>query len=347
MRAFAALDLITSRDLLGRAAVLLPESDPRRLDLLPNLGVALTETGRPEETERLLADAVEQGRAAGSERDALRATIQLLSNRVYRSPTDAEIDAAIAQAERAVETLDAMADDVGVAEAAIALEYLEFMRGRIARSHEWTYRALRHGLAAGRLRESTQAAADVVMCATIGPLPFGRFAEAAEGRLFPFDEPISTSAGHALMVIGALAAGDEAGFLEHEQRWRVVVERHGLGWPGATHALVIGSVETSTGNPEAGERRLRDARDVLVALGDIWWVASLDSWSCAAVAAQHEPQRFLRLADALEVSPPVPDRQVLIQRSLLRARALLIRGSAADAEVAASALSGSPSLLIS
>ena len=34
-------------------------------------------------------------------------------------------------------------------------------------------------------------------------------------------------------------------------------------------------------------------------------------------------------------SPPVPDRQILIQRNVLRARALLLRGSAADAEVAA------------
>src|SRR6185436_1792535 len=42
LRAFAAVDLITSRDLLSRAAVLLPVSDPRRLDMLPNLGVALT-----------------------------------------------------------------------------------------------------------------------------------------------------------------------------------------------------------------------------------------------------------------------------------------------------------------
>lgn len=89
-RAFEALDLLTARDLLGRAAALLPERNRRRLDILPSLGVTLTETGRPAETEVLLAKAVEQARAAGSERDALRARIQLLSNRIYRSPTDAE-----------------------------------------------------------------------------------------------------------------------------------------------------------------------------------------------------------------------------------------------------------------
>ena len=335
LRAFAALDFITTRDLLGRAAVLLPGSDPRRLDMLPNLGVALSETGRPEETEALLAQAVELSRAAGSERDALRATIQLLSNRIYRSPTEAEIDIAVEEAERAFDTLGAMADDVGLAEAAITLEYLEFMRGRVARSHDWTHRALRHGLAAGRVRESTQAAADIVGCATMGPLPFERFAETAEERLFCFDEPISGSTGHALLAIASLAAGDEAGFLEHERQWREVVDSHGLRWLGATHALVIAGVETSVGKPEAGERRLRDARDVLVPLGDVWWIASLDSALCAAVAAQGEPQRFLRLADAFDASPPVPDRQALLRGSLLRSRAFLLRGLAADAEVAA------------
>jgi class 3 adenylate cyclase/tetratricopeptide (TPR) repeat protein len=335
LRAFAAVDLITSRDLLSRAAVLLPTSDPRRLDMLPNLGVALTETGRPEETETLLSAAVEQSRAAGSERDALRATIQLLSNRAYRSPTEAEIDRAVTEAERALDALDAMADDVGIAEAAIALEYLEFMRGRCAQSHEWTVRALCHGLAAGRFRESAQAASDVVGSAVMGPLPFDRFAATANERLFTFGEPISGCAGHALMAIGSLAAGDDAGFIEHERRWREVVDRHGLGWLGAAHALEIANVETSVGDPEAAERRLRDARDVLVALGDVWWVFTLDSALCAAVAAQDEPQRFLRLADAFDLSPPVPDPQILIRRHLVRARAFLLRGSAADAETAA------------
>ncbi len=334
-RAFATLDFITTRDLLGRAAALLPEQDARRLELLPNLGVALSETGRPDETEALLSKAVEDSRAAGSERDALRATIQLVSNRVYRSPTEVEIGAGIAEAELAVDTLHALGDDLGLAEAAIALEYLEFMRGRVARSHEWTYRALRHGLAAGRMREATQAAADVVGSASFGPLAFDRFAAEAEEHLFPLGEPISASAGHALMALGSLAAGDEPGFRAHERQWKEVIDRNGLSWLGATHALVIGSVEISTGDAEEAEQRLRDAREVLIALGDIWWVSSLDSALCAAVGAQNEPQRFLRLADAFEASALVGDRQILIRRSLMRSRALLIRGSAVDAETAA------------
>ena len=147
-------------------------------------------------------------------------------------------------------------------------------------------------------------------------------------RLFCFDEPISESAGHALMAIASLAAGDEAGFLEHERRWRGVVDSRGLSWLGAIQALVIAGVETWIGKPEAAERRLRAARDVLVPLGDIWWIGSLDSALCAAVAAQGESQRFLRLADAFDASPPVPDRQALIRGSLLRSRAFLLRGRA-------------------
>jgi hypothetical protein len=54
-----------------------------------------------------------------------------------------------------------------------------------------------------------------------------------------------------------------------------------------------------------------------------------------AVAAQDRPREFLRMADAFEATAPVPDRQILIRRNLVRARALQARGSAADAEVAA------------
>ena len=164
-RAFAALDLITSRDLLGRAEALLPERSAVRLNLLPNLGVALTETGRPSETEFLLTKAIGQARAAGSEREALRALIQLQSNRVYRSPTETEIGTALLETQAAADALQEMGDDVGLAEAAIAIEYLEWMLGRVAEAYAWTFRGLEHGLSAKRTREAAQAAADLVWSA--------------------------------------------------------------------------------------------------------------------------------------------------------------------------------------
>ena len=89
----------------------------------------MTETGRPEETEALLVPAVEQARAAGAEAAALRARIQLLANRIYRSPTQSEIKGGGRRSTRGRGGLRSLGDDVGLAEAAIAIEYLGWMRG--------------------------------------------------------------------------------------------------------------------------------------------------------------------------------------------------------------------------
>ncbi len=333
-RAFAALDIITARDLLGRAAVLLPDQSARRLDLLPNLGVALTETGRPAETEELLAEAVATAGASGSERDALRAKVQLLSNFVYRSPTEAEISSAVKEARGIAAKFEKSGDAVGFAEAAIAIYYLEWMRGRVADAQRWTFRALRHARAAGRPREAMQAAADIVGHAVMGPLPFGRFPDVAN-ELASQDDPVSVSSGLALGVLAALAAGDAAGVSEREGEWRRFVTKHGLAWLGATHALQMGCVEVWSGEAAAAEKRLREARDVLSGLGDVWWVSSADGHLCDAVAAQGRRRDFLRLADRLVESVLIRDRQSLIRVSLVRSRAHLLRGSAADGEAAA------------
>ena len=165
------IDYITSRDLLGRAAALLPERSLRRFDLLPNLGAALADSGRTEETEALLSEAVEQARGAGSERDAVRAAVQLLSGRVYRSPTDSEIESPLVEARAAADVFESLDDDVGLAEAALAISYLESFRGQDAEGLAWASKALRHALAAGRPREATQAAGDVVESLGRGAAP--------------------------------------------------------------------------------------------------------------------------------------------------------------------------------
>jgi hypothetical protein len=164
--------------------------------------------------------AIEQARAAGSEREALRALIQLQSNRVYRSPTKAEIETALLETRAASDALQKMADDVALAEAAIATEYLEWMLGRAAKAHTWTFRGLEHALLAKRTREAAQAAADFVWFAVVGPLPFDRFAEVASKLPGAQDNEIRAAAEEALRAIAALARGEESSFREHEERWR-------------------------------------------------------------------------------------------------------------------------------
>jgi class 3 adenylate cyclase len=332
-RAYATVDYITSRDLLGRAATLLPERSPRRLDLIPNLGAALADSGRTEEAEALLSGAVEQARAAGSERDALRAAVQLLVNRIYRSPTEAEIDSAAVEARSAADAFESLDDDVGLAEAALAITYLEESRGRIAEARPWVSDAFRHALAAGHPREATAAAGDLLGHAIMGPLPFDGFAADAE-ELLSLGEPISGSVGHALQAVAALAAGHAPGFREHEERWRDVLDRNGLPWLAATHGLWIASVEITVGKAEAAERRLGEAREFLAPLGNVWWASMVDRYLCEAVGAQDRPQEFLRLADAFADSVQLTDRGTLIERQLILARAQLLRGSAPDAEIA-------------
>jgi class 3 adenylate cyclase len=334
-RAFAGVDLIAARDLLGRAARLLPQDSPRRLDLLPNLGVALSETGRPEETEALLASAFEQADPTRADAAALRARIQLLANRVYRSPTQPEIEAAAGEAHALADALQALGDDVGLAEAAIAIEYLGWMRGDLDEHRVWGMRAVRYGLAAGRPREAAQGTADALLATAFGRMPFDGFSAVADEFESIAEHPLTTSTSSGLRAMAALAVGDDEGFERHERAWQEVLGENGLSWVGAAHALVIAALETWTGRAAVAEQRLRDARDVLAAAGDVWWLGTIDALLCSALAAQGRRREFFALADAFEASDLVPDRDTLVRRPLLRSRALLMRGSTADAEDAA------------
>jgi hypothetical protein len=157
----------------------------------------------------------------------------------------------------------------------------------------------------------------------------------ARDELLTLGGPMAESAGHALLAAASLAAGDAADAREHELRWREIIDRSGLGWLGATQAIPFATVETWCGKAETAERRLREAREVLVALGDVWWVETLDGELCDAVGAQDQRQEFLLLVYTFDASISVPDAGVQARRSLLRSRAFLLRGAAADAEAAA------------
>ena len=89
------------------------------------------------------------------------------------------------------------------------------------------------------------------------------------------------------MAAASLAAGDDAGFREHEERWRDVVDRHGLAWlaaaPPGLHGLV------GAGRAAAAERRLREAQQFFTQIGNVWYLSVAEEYLCEAVYAQDRP----------------------------------------------------------
>ncbi len=333
-RAFTAMDYISARDFLSRAAALLPEASPRRLQILPHLGAALADSGRAEESDALLEEAVLLASAAGLERDARRASVQILSNRVYRSQTDAEIASASEEAQRAYEAFDAVDDEVGLAEAAIVVDNLAYVRAHCVDATRWATTALRHALAAGCPREATQGAGDLVGIAFVGPVPFTSFAAAAE-ELFDAGEPIADVSGHVLLSAAALAAGDEDAFEFHEARRHEVIDHHGLAWLAATHGMELSFVELSVGRGESAERRLREALQFFTQIANIWYMNIAEGYLCESIYAQGRTREFLRRADAFVASTLMTDRHHLIRRQVVQSWSHLLRGSAVEAEASA------------
>jgi hypothetical protein len=137
------------------------------------------------------------------------------------------------------------------------------------------------------------------------------------------------------MASAALAVGDAAGFREHEEQWRNVVDRHGLAWLAAAHGMEIAFVELWAGRADAAERRLREAQQFFTQIGNVWYMSVADSYLCEAMYAQDRPREFLRLADAFAASSLMTDRHNLVKRQVMLARAHLLRGSAVEAEASA------------
>ena len=330
-RAFAATDLASSRDLLSRAAALLPTSSPLRTEILPNLASALADSGEAAASDAVLNEALGHARSLGRDRDALRASIQILSNQAYESNEDAEIAPAVAEAERAFRSFHDGADQVGMAEAAIVLDNLAYVCGHTETAMRWATTAVRNALAAGRPREAIEGAGDLLGLAVAGPVPFSRLESDAE-RLLEVGDEVTDVCAFALHAAAALAAGDVPAFEHHEAQRLEATERHGLGFLGAAHGVSLSVVELSVGRASAAEDRLQKALEFFTRIENIWWMTLSDSLLSEAIYRQGRSAEFVTRARAPEASALMTDRHGLVRAQMLHAWSELEQGSPASAE---------------
>ena len=142
-RAWQRTDTSAAANLLQRASTLLPEDDPLRLELLPELGMALFSLGRPH-ADAVLQEAVERGRATGNRGVTSKAAISRSYERLYNEPGNVDIDELARQTEQAVDTLAKLGDDSGLARSWFLLHEIRFLNGEAAGAEQAAEHAIDH-----------------------------------------------------------------------------------------------------------------------------------------------------------------------------------------------------------
>ena len=330
-RAFARMDLATSSDALERAARLLPRGSPARLELLPDLAVALMEFGRADDARALLSGAVEEAEEIGSRRDAIRIRLQQLALYVYVGVSEGEIRRGIDEGRRLLEELSALGDDVGLAQGWVVLNYLYWLVGEMANAEEAAARSLGHAERAGRIREQIQAEGDLATTSCIGPRPVHEIrSRAAERRASA--SPIVAAGAEVGLAVAAALSGDDAAYRAAESGWRRLIEANGLEWSGAYHAVGgLAPILLETDHVQRAEGLLREGLDTLERLGDVWILNSSGWLLPLAISRQGRVDEAAVLVDALEERYREMERVGSVYRLVALSVARSARGLREDA----------------
>ena len=275
-RAFGRGDVRAAANLLGRAIDLLPEDALERLELAPEHGEALLQTGRFVEAERILETAVALSKRAGADRIAAHASLVRLLVHLRSGGAERWRDEAAETIAEAMAVFQAAGDDAGMAKSWRLLAWTHGTACHFGLAAEASENAVQHARAAGDLRQQTQAATAYAAAAVFGPTPVPEAIERCE-RIIAEVSGDRHSEGILLALLSSLKAMqgsfDEA--RELVGRGRAMLEELGLGVRVARAAQEAWRVEMYAGDVIAAEAELRQAHDLLVSLGEKYLLSTI------------------------------------------------------------------------
>ena len=337
-RAFARADMPAAANLLRRAVNLLAEDDRRRLELLPDLGEALMETGEFAWAEMYLDDAVEAAAATGNARLEAGAVLTRL---LVKHPTAEDLDAwrqeVEREAKRAIERLDG--DESAHAELAKAWRLLGFVHGTVLRygeAAEAVQQATEHARLAGDARQEARSASAYTLAALHGPTPVPE-AIARSERLLAQGLATRQAEGLVLCVLAHLRAmqGDLDEARELYTRARALLEELGVAVVAAWTSLESSAVEMLAGEPARAEERLRPDYETLTNMGEKFFLPLLTALLARSVLAQGRPDEAAEIAGtAIELAADDDIEPQALSRGV-RARVLAAEGRLDEAEALA------------
>ena len=336
-RALRRGDIHAARTLLGRAVALLPDRDPRRLELVPELALVLTESGELTRAEELLTSVLEDPRA--DEAIALAARIERVALRLRSDPRGGwERDLELV--EEALPVLEQQHEHDEPTHRSLARGWVlvglvrGLWAGRVAQGEVALERARAHARAAGDRRQEAEIVGRLGFAAWSGPLGVAEGIVRCASLLEEAPDDLLLEAC-CRRWIGCLVAR-HGRFEEARELVAAAVSAYDeLGArldAAATSAFGHAEVEWLAGDLVAAERVLRNGYDALGALGEAGYRATVGALLSRVLRAQGRGEAAAELAAWVAEAASEHDLWSQVLHRLTSARVAAASGRHAEAE---------------
>ena len=326
-RAFGA-DMPAAANLLARAAALLPEQDPVRLRILPELGNALIEMGGLARAADVLDEAIAAGRSQGDARIEYSALTQ---RTLLRALVDPEYDSKAGRqdVQEAIRVLSELEDQRALARAWYVAATLAHWSGQAAEAEAACERAVMYASRVGDRRLIADALWRLCNALSFGPTP----APEAERRI---SEVVGKAHGNRKVEACSLTTRAPLvamqGRFDEARAFRdqalALNEELGLRMYVAAISHYTGLVEVLAGDLAAAEAEHRASAELLREMGATGYLSTTLSLLAEVVYSQGRLEEAWELTEEMEALGP----QANVRSESVRAQVLARRGEYAAAE---------------
>jgi DNA-binding SARP family transcriptional activator/tetratricopeptide (TPR) repeat protein len=331
LRAFARFDAAAAENLLSRARALLPHDHSIGSKVRRTLSEAYEVMGRHADADVMLAELLEQVRAAEDSRLEHSLRLDRARIRMATGPDPTRLDAIRERAQRALEVFEDANDEAGLARACHVLGLVHARLGEMRELEEVARRGLAHAERSGSAREELGARWAVSMAIVASATPVKACIRSCEELVRWRGTEHPGVLADLAVLWSMLGEFDKARELITRAR-RLLAERMRARRPLGAVARRAAEVEILAGDLGAGELELRGALELGREMGErdqFSQIGASLSWVLSVRAATEEAARCASLSE-----DRAPAESVVAQ-ALWRAataRVLAGRGESQEAE---------------
>src|SRR5919202_1079677 len=329
-RAMGRCDLPAAVNLLTRAIALLPEDEPARAAMLPELGAALIEAGDLGQADRVLTEAREAAEALGDEQLATHALVQQFFLRLLQATTAATAEAA-AMVDRVLPVFARTGDELGLGRARRLEAWVHWIQGDTRAAEAAWEAAAEHARRAGAEREEAAALLWLASAALSGPAP----AHEGVARCRELLRRMANRRMEKAQLLNPLAGleamlGRFAQARELLARAAETLAEYSITVNASSHPQAL--VAMLADDPVEAERCLRIDYENLARRGEKGYLSTTAEFLARAVEAQGRDEEAFELTEVAEQAGAADDFSTQVVWRGVRARLIAKGGATAEAE---------------